>query len=245
MKGAAALAAHAMAAQAGRTGKPWSIRLQLMPASRQQAAHAPAHLLTEMQVGTAMPFSMSLPLNSLPTPLQRFVPGQGQMLCRHGAATPKRTRLRVWRWCPPPLGRMNHVVVRTASSNPVQSTTLSRRGASLVHQRVALVAQVHNLGARLAGLHNSRQRGCSTAAGRGTRVNSVRWMDSLKRCWRRRRRSNTQQEHGISAGGSCQRTQMPPDVARRVCMRRLGSSGAPLVILAAALYLVTTSGCRQ
>lgn len=28
-------------------------------------------------------------------------------------------------------------------------------------------------------------------------------------------------------------------------MRQLGSSGAPLVILAAALYLVTTSGCRQ
>jgi hypothetical protein len=31
---------------------------------------APSHLLTEMQVGTAMPFSMSLPLNSLATPLR-------------------------------------------------------------------------------------------------------------------------------------------------------------------------------
>lgn len=90
--------------------------------ARQQAAgsaSAPAHLLTEMQVGTAMPFSMSLPLNSLPTPLQQpaarqgQVPCQGQVCAAHRAAQADTAEYLAV--VPTALGHMSHV-----SSNPGQ-----------------------------------------------------------------------------------------------------------------------------
>ena len=145
-------------------------------APQRRCAHT-THWLIDRQVGTAMPFSISLPLNSLATALGGWV---GGWVAAHASVSAARHAGVRRSARPPPLTRRPHspsLGPSPFSRPPTYPPTLPPHLAhtrSLGDELVASVTHVHHLGPGAARRDHGSQRICAAEAWEGGGGQGVR-----------------------------------------------------------------------